>query len=1212
MIRAVRRPLVRALAAATGVAIGFSFAAEVARGAPGAVLALDRPGASTAAPAASAIEGHEYGVSSQTGAFGYTYSVAVPPGRRGMAPGLSLAYSSQGAPYGGVADRWYLSIPEISLDTSDGLLRRQDPAQGETRWKSSLAGEQSLVYVGSRDVIELSGRAATVSRFRAEHDTSFAEYMRLPDGSWTVLTMDGHRHRFGEAEHIGGYDTRVRVPLTSTSDIDGNTVVYKYKRFANSVGEGFYLDEIQYTANPRAGLAHHARVELVYGPVATCGAPLPIGASLDYRTGTPQIHGPRKLVEIRTQVRDQPSSAFRTVRSVVLRYDDDKARCDAPRSPTRALAEIEETAWNRAGKATTLPAVSFAYGSTTLSHSGSVDPEFKSGGHVLSRGNAPERRSDKRGPEVTEMLLDFDGDGIHDILEANSVGDSCALNWSRGTGAGFAGPTPVDLPRAPWANASYPAGRPDPEGCALNGQFTTRVVEGREPPRSDNCPTYPIGNYLIYRWVDVIGGDGRPDLVTALEYDDLYYHPALDPEYAQVNETEGVMFAGGWQPTTPTFPGTGPIIPTDEETDDGRPGWEEEPQPWVPPELPPPSSPGPSNPLPGEDPRGPGPERPPDGGSVSCPGGRERTPERFGTGYVWRVYENFGGGRLASEPQLVVSPIPLTGAGADGFWNPSVRPGVIWSDSGELEGLFDLDGDGHVDAVEDGGTAWKVWRGNGRGGFDARPDGSAFEWPAPAHGSLGFGRTYPGRYKNETETYASLLDVNADGLVDLVTCPSPGSQGKCHADEPWLDVYLNSGAGFAAKPQRFLLGARVMSKLVARAETGDSEGPWWREYSARMLDIDSDGLPDLVRDVDGGLEVLFNRGGSLGAPVPYRASEAVRQAVLGLAADNGEWRIRGDVLDMNADGVVDAVLDGTVRRLHVSRAPRLLSSVDNGRGGLISIEYRAHTAYPRIAGRRTVAPVMTVSRITTQEASPQVEDQESAYVYEGPIYNQDPHGDWGFRGFERVTTLDTDGSREISEFDYELDWSGRVARSVTMLSATEAHSIVDSRYAPFDLYGGRLRVYQPDRTETRICPANRSVAGCESAEPKTSETAYRTFEDPWLGEAMMVLPDRTTEFAGEEPATGARRQDISYELAFSASQFQTRTKTVETQHLTGAGAWLRHGFAETFYDAKGHEIATEVMLDDKGTIARTESCYDADTGVLQATRNPRQVDSTLR
>jgi hypothetical protein len=107
-----------------------------------------------------------YSVSTRTGAARYSYPMTVPPGRRGMEPGLVLSYSSRNPVRGGVAAGWQLDIPSIRIDTSSGRV-------AETHYLSTLAGGQRLIPVDE------PARRFAVETFRAEQDASYTRYEKV-------------------------------------------------------------------------------------------------------------------------------------------------------------------------------------------------------------------------------------------------------------------------------------------------------------------------------------------------------------------------------------------------------------------------------------------------------------------------------------------------------------------------------------------------------------------------------------------------------------------------------------------------------------------------------------------------------------------------------------------------------------------------------------------------------------------------------------------------------------------------------------------------------------------------------------------------------------------------------------------------------------------------------------------------------------------------
>ena len=134
----------RALAFAMALAALVSL--RPANASPGDVFAIAAPLIGAAAPKATDVADGDASVSTQTGAFEYSFKIATPPGRNGAQPQLALSYSSQGPTYGTLAAGWSLSLPAILEDTSQGRLDEVAKLQPR-RYLSTLAGGRPLVPV---------------------------------------------------------------------------------------------------------------------------------------------------------------------------------------------------------------------------------------------------------------------------------------------------------------------------------------------------------------------------------------------------------------------------------------------------------------------------------------------------------------------------------------------------------------------------------------------------------------------------------------------------------------------------------------------------------------------------------------------------------------------------------------------------------------------------------------------------------------------------------------------------------------------------------------------------------------------------------------------------------------------------------------------------------------------------------------------------------
>jgi hypothetical protein len=199
-----------------------------------------------------------------------------------MAPSLALSYSSQRPLRGGVAVGWGLDVGAIEKDTSvlNGTAYRVE-------WNGL-----------NERLIPVTGDPSTqfTQTFRAERDPSFTRFVYVAlNHTWTAYTLDGKTHTFAV------HNNASRWHLSQSRDRFDNRVVYSYTwtTFTPTTGNTYgehELTAIEYSSNPAAGLAAHARVEIVRGPLAWCGAP--IGARLDHHFGVLRAEGSRPIESI--------------------------------------------------------------------------------------------------------------------------------------------------------------------------------------------------------------------------------------------------------------------------------------------------------------------------------------------------------------------------------------------------------------------------------------------------------------------------------------------------------------------------------------------------------------------------------------------------------------------------------------------------------------------------------------------------------------------------------------------------------------------------------------------------------------------------------------------------------------------------------------------------------------------------------------------------
>lgn len=142
-----------------------------------------------------------------TGTGSLSIPIALPPGRNGFQPELSLTYST-GAGNGAFGLGWNLNVPAVTRKTSKGLPRYRDRAEDPIN-------RDTFILSHAEDLVQTTERDNTgVARFRPRTEGAFAEIEHVlgPVGDsstnfWRVRATDGGITLFG-------------TPVGATSDTD--------------------------------------------------------------------------------------------------------------------------------------------------------------------------------------------------------------------------------------------------------------------------------------------------------------------------------------------------------------------------------------------------------------------------------------------------------------------------------------------------------------------------------------------------------------------------------------------------------------------------------------------------------------------------------------------------------------------------------------------------------------------------------------------------------------------------------------------------------------------------------------------------------------------------------------------------------------------------------------------------------------------------------
>ncbi len=206
---------------------------------------------------------------SSDGSAHLSYPIALPAGRHGQVPGLSLSYDSttidgsSGPADGWLGLGWDLALPAVTINTQWGV-PRYDPAN-----------ETETYGLNGAELTPVANRGPLVARtaekvFHSRVEGAFLRIVRHggdPKSYWWEVTgKDGTRQFYGGDPNSGpdaaadlsdASGNVFRWALKQTVDLDGNTVSYSYAHVSDPgiaggtvMGVNMYPQAINYTGAP--------------------------------------------------------------------------------------------------------------------------------------------------------------------------------------------------------------------------------------------------------------------------------------------------------------------------------------------------------------------------------------------------------------------------------------------------------------------------------------------------------------------------------------------------------------------------------------------------------------------------------------------------------------------------------------------------------------------------------------------------------------------------------------------------------------------------------------------------------------------------------------------------------------------------------------------------------------------------------------------------
>ena len=282
-------------------------------------------------------------------------------------------------------------------------------------------------------------------------------------------------------------------------------------------------------------------------------------------------------------------------------------------------------------------------------------------------------------------------------------------------------------------------------------------------------------------------------------------------------------------------------------------------------------------------------------------------------------------------------------------------------------------------------------------------------------------------YVSATDETKAFYDLNSDGLPDFVDASAL----------PW-QVYLNNGHDFeeardweapALYLRRVDEGRPDIKWESKEAETTKEEIGHDAEVHQTLLDVDSDGLLDLAMGKDLGSIWYKNTGSgfeeaSRALPAWWPDSFMTSRTESEVDGDSGNSNATGVtksmVMDLDHDGALDAVSTTAVKYGSFPRA-YILTGVKNNQGGTSTLAYRS-SATTSPSGDFSQTQYMPISKhlvdtITSKDWHTG-QKAETSFEYENGYYE-----DGVFQGFKnRVIDESINGTATSKiAFVYELD-----------------------------------------------------------------------------------------------------------------------------------------------------------------------------------------------